>query len=320
MVAAAGAALTAAVAVAAFGLPWAMSSTASEPVVPGAAGPQPAPGEASALGAESGPGPAAGSGVTPGPVLVPAVGGRRTPSSAWIPGPPYGNPGSAAGPGPAGDVTPTQATIAGHRPTRAPNPSSSPAGTPTPTLNPGSGPTVTPEPGTSSPPDAPAPSWWKGDCDAGHNPGSYPLGASYRGVEACGPGPEQGGRDRLVHFYPGSNGAYEWECVELVMRYLYLVDGIPPYPGNGDQVVANYPGHLLTKVVNDGHNLPSPGDVVSMSYVHTAVVTAVSVDAGGNGSITLMEENGSQTGSRAIGVARGVVGDSVTGWLHHPAG
>ena len=33
------------------------------------------------------------------------------------------------------------------------------------------------------------PPWWKGDCDSTDNPGSHPLGASYRGVEVCGPRP-----------------------------------------------------------------------------------------------------------------------------------
>src|SRR5690348_14727713 len=64
------------------------------------------------------------------------------------------------------------------------------------------------------------PSWWDGTCDAGANPGSHPLGASFQGVSACGPGPVQGGHDRLVRFFPGAWGEYEWECVELAMRYM----------------------------------------------------------------------------------------------------
>src|ERR1700691_4244807 len=67
----------------------------------------------------------------------------------------------------------------------------------------------------------PAPNWWNGTtCDQGNYPGSYALGASYNGVQACGAGPEQGGTDHLVHFTNSSGGdvgagEYEWECVEL---------------------------------------------------------------------------------------------------------
>ncbi|HZP30660.1 MAG TPA: hypothetical protein VFC99_17050, partial [Acidimicrobiia bacterium] len=31
------------------------------------------------------------------------------------------------------------------------------------------------------------PPWWNGDCDSVDDPGSHPLGATYRGVEVCGP-------------------------------------------------------------------------------------------------------------------------------------
>src|SRR5690242_11658570 len=94
--------------------------------------------------------------------------------------------------------------------------------------------------------DVSAPSWWNGDCDANNNPGSSPLGASYNGVKACG-----GGTDRLVRFFNGAWGEYEWQCVELSMRYMYLVYGIAPYSANGKEVVNNYPGSVLSKVTNN---------------------------------------------------------------------
>ena len=62
-----------------------------------------------------------------------------------------------------------------------------------------------------------------------------------------GPGSAQGGTDVEEHFFQGAWGEYEWECVELVMRYMYLVFGIAPsqrqwrYP-----VVSNYNGNALT--------------------------------------------------------------------------
>jgi hypothetical protein len=179
---------------------------------------------------------------------------------------------------------------------------------------------------------APAPSWWKDAngndtvCDTAHNPGSYALGASYNGVKACGPGPTQGGTDYLVHFYQGAWGEYEWECVELVMRYMYLVYSIAPYSANGYQVVSNYSGTTLTKVTNNGASVPSPGDILAFNIStnhpgngHTAVVTAVNVDGSGNGTVTTMEENAHANGVGSVSVTNKTLGDGVSAWLHDPS-
>jgi len=176
--------------------------------------------------------------------------------------------------------------------------------------------------------DTPLPSWWSGNCDANNNSGSVPLGASYNGVEACGPGPTQGGSDHLVHFYTGAFGEYEWECVELVMRYMYQVYGVAPYsaPG-GKDVVNNYSGStsVLTKVTNDGTTTPTPGDILSFAastnhpvYGHTAVVTSVSINASGNGTVTYMQQNASADGWGNVSVTAKTLGDSISGWLHNP--
>ncbi len=169
------------------------------------------------------------------------------------------------------------------------------------------------------------PSWWTGTCDSGRYPGSYPLGASYNGVQACGPGPYQGGHDVAVQFFPGAWSVYEWECVELVMRYMYLVYGVAPYQANGNTVVSNYSGSRLTKVTNpSASGVPSPGDILSLSgnnpNGHTAVVTAVNLDSSGNGTLTTMEENNSANGVGSIPVSNNVVGGGVLGWLHDPVG
>ena len=76
---------------------------------------------------------------------------------------------------------------------------------------------------SSGPALLPSPSWWKCShadrctvgkfyqCDSGNNPGSKPLGTSYRGVPACGPN-----NDYEVRFgRKGSEPQLEWECVEL---------------------------------------------------------------------------------------------------------
>lgn len=180
-------------------------------------------------------------------------------------------------------------------------------------------PPVKPQPPATAT-DLPFPSWWSGDCDANNFPGSYPLGASYRGVKACGPRSTM----HLVHFAPNLVGQYEWQCVELVMRYMYLAFGIEPYGGNGKNVVWYYPGSRLQKVVNGTpHKGPIPGDVVSYNgdppFGHTALVSAANIDAGGNGFITIVEQNYYDgNGSRTEEVANWYIlsNDDATGWLH----
>ncbi|HYZ02667.1 MAG TPA: CHAP domain-containing protein, partial [Candidatus Binatia bacterium] len=173
-----------------------------------------------------------------------------------------------------------------------------------------------------------APSWWSGDCDydhyaAGSGQGSFRLGATYLGMPACGPRPIAGGVDVLVNFYPGAWGEFEWECVELVMRYLYQGFGIPPYGANGNQVVSNYQGSELQKIANPTQGVaPQPGDVLSYgpdtTFGHASVVAASNVDSSGNGSITVVEENNSPGGTSTLDVSGWYVQgfETVSGWLH----
>ena len=185
-----------------------------------------------------------------------------------------------------------------------------------------------------------APAWWNGGtCDPGDAPGSHRLGAAWHGLVACGPGPTQGGSDHLVDFFPGAWGELEWECVELSMRWMYLAWGVNPYPADGWDVVRNYnlgtnkakynPNGPQLVVVNNGTvgAVPQPGDVVSVgrtrhdSFGHTAVVTANAVDARGNGTVTLIQQNGG-TGNDGWAIYRvndWVVANGVTGWLHNPS-
>ena len=176
----------------------------------------------------------------------------------------------------------------------------------------------------------PTPAWWIGECDTTNYEKvagipAYPLGGIYRGVKACGPRPWYDGvPDVLVRFFVGAWGEYEWECVELSMRYLYLAYNIAPYPGNGNDVVANYPGTLLIKVSNGSWRGPEPGDVLSYgpttTYGHTSVVSASNIDLDGNGTITVIEQNSSATGVKTLTVASWYVQSSMTvsGWLHDP--
>lgn len=168
--------------------------------------------------------------------------------------------------------------------------------------------------------DLPSPSWWNGDCDVNNFPGSYPLGGSYRGVKACGPL----NTTHLVSFGAGVS-QYEWQCPELSKRYLYLAYGTPPYSANGKDVVNNYPGSNLEKVQNGTSGKgPIAGDVLSYgpydTYGHTSVVSASNIDSNGNGTITIIEQNWSSSGTRTHNVSNWTVQASmaVSGWLHNP--
>ena len=178
--------------------------------------------------------------------------------------------------------------------------------------------------------DLPQPAWWDGDCDTNYyaarsgGRAAYPLEGVYRGVKACGPRPVYDNAPNVgVKFYPGAWGALEWQCVELSLRYLYLAYGVPPYSGHGKDIVPNYRGDRLVKVANGvPGKMPLPGDVLSYgpttTYGHTSVVAASSVDATGNGTVTVIEQNSSAAGRRDLVVKDWVVTSSMTinSWLH----
>jgi len=128
------------------------------------------------------------------------------------------------------------------------------------------------------------------------------LGASFDDVYACGPATGS----------PDDFDTVGFQCVELSDRFLWAVDGAfaSNVPDGRDFVkVAN--SQLGIPIGTPGMDrLPSPGDVVSMwggpralGYGHTAVVTSVSVDGDGNGTIAIMEENGLKTGWDQIAVS-----------------
>jgi hypothetical protein len=191
--------------------------------------------------------------------------------------------------------------------------------------------------------DVGAPSWWDGDCDANHwNPaaaalgwtgaGAHRVGASYLGVPVCGPGRSSDHAVDVQWSRPGW-GEYEWECVELAMRFMIQVYGTTPYNANGADVVANYSaanGGGLEVVANSTiGRQPLPGDIVSFSSPystagHAAVVTASVVDAAGNGSVRVMTQNDTADGWRTLPVKawtmQGFGSYAPYGWLHDPAG
>jgi surface antigen len=186
-----------------------------------------------------------------------------------------------------------------------------------------------------------APSWWDGPCDAVHwdamaadagwsGAGAHPLGASYLGVQVCGPRPAVDGAPDVTWTRPGW-GELEWECVELAMRFMEQIYGVQPYSANGVDVVANYSpsdGGGLVKIANGTPGeAPQPGDIISFSdggEGHVVVVASSDVNAYGNGSITVMSQNDTSNGWRTLEVTNWWVDGfnifTVLGWLHDPLG
>lgn len=186
-----------------------------------------------------------------------------------------------------------------------------------------------------------APSWWDGPCDAVHwdqmaadagwsGPGAHPLGASYLGVQVCGPRPAVDGAPDITWTRPGW-GAYEWECVELAMRFMAQIYGVHAYSANGVDVVSDYSpsdGGGLVKIANGtSGEAPEPGDIISFSdggEGHVVVVASSDVNAYGNGSITVLSQNDTSDGWRTLGVTNWWVDGfnifTALGWLHDPLG
>jgi surface antigen len=178
------------------------------------------------------------------------------------------------------------------------------------------------------------PGWWNGyECDLANYSAitginSFGLGTSYDGLIACGPRPyiyQYGSAVNpgpLVRFFDGAHGQYEWQCVELAMRYLYLKYGISPYQGNGKDVVNNYSGNILEVVWNGTTGkAPQPGDVISFGassqYGHVAIVVSSSVNSSGNGQIGIMEQNASASGYKTLSVSNWKISGSLSAinWL-----
>ncbi|GHO48074.1 CHAP domain-containing protein [Ktedonospora formicarum] len=174
------------------------------------------------------------------------------------------------------------------------------------------------------------PSWWSGTCnynnflrDTGWE--AWKMNSGYNGVYPCGPRPSAGGPDHLVQFYSGSWGAYEFECVELALRWMYQAYGVKPYKANGNQIVNNYStsyGGGLRVIHNNTAccGYPKPGDILSYCSTctngHTSVTMSSSVNSSGNGSVTVMEENASYGGMQTLTVTNYEVQNSPEGWIY----
>jgi len=148
--------------------------------------------------------------------------------------------------------------------------------------------------------------------------------AGVDGVATCGSpyGPHSNHQGWI-----GYNGVtfdtWGFQCVEYADRYFYYVTGqVPPFPAQG--IAANvaysltqtYPQYSLSPGGAAGGSdtfdwTIIPGDIISMWSAgdlvgHVGVVTAVSV-SGGNGTITIADENAAADGSDTITVTNGAM-------------
>ena len=188
-----------------------------------------------------------------------------------------------------------------------------------------------------------APAWWSGDCDTTRwgrlaaaqgwkGAASHRLGASWIGVPVCGPRPWVDGSPNVLWARAGW-GESEWQCVELAQRFMAQVYGTAAYGANGSGVVSNYKasygGALVTVANGTVGKAPVPGDVVSFRtpaniYGHVGVIASATVDANGNGSVTMLSQNDTVDGWRTLAVTawrlQGFGSLTPYGWLHDPAG
>jgi hypothetical protein len=174
-------------------------------------------------------------------------------------------------------------------------------------------------------PHSRAASDWAGSgfCATGApNPAPY-TGNSYDGVAACGTayGDDGNSNEQGPVRYNGVQlDSVGFQCVELVMRYMYYDFGVAPYSANGNTVVSNYSGSVFTKQTDPAADgLPSVGDILSFAgtssnpFGHTSIVIGVS-----SSGLTTLNENDTSNGLDTVPVSNGVVGGGVTGWLHNP--
>jgi hypothetical protein len=179
--------------------------------------------------------------------------------------------------------------------------------------------------------DYSAPSWWNGDqCDSTHytagNGHTPVLQTTWLGIQSCGYGLSQSPYNwsDVTVTLPGAPAPdSEWECTELVKRYLYIAYGATALgTTNGDQVVAHYASSYpalfksISNTADSSHGFPNVGDVLSYSDVHTAIISGITVtnQASGDATLNLVEQNASLSGT----TTQQVIGWKIKGDIDDP--
>lgn len=144
------------------------------------------------------------------------------------------------------------------------------------------------------------------------------MGTTYYGVAACGYAFPDNTLDTKISYQGVQFDSDGFQCVELAARYFYYVTRQnPPLPQNGSEFAYQLGTAYGYNVYPAGQDEPanafqsslSAGQIISMwsssdPVGHVAVVTAVNV-RDGNGTITVMGENGSASGTDTITVSSG---------------
>ena len=147
--------------------------------------------------------------------------------------------------------------------------------------------------------------------------GTRYTGTTFNGVASCGNAYPNNYQGKIT--YDGVLlDSVGFQCVELAARYLFYTTGhVPPVVQDASDyayyIGKDYGYNVfpagLTGVTHTYNASLSRGQVVSMwsssdEVGHVGVVTSVSV-TNGNGTITIMDENGSSAGSDKINVSGG---------------
>jgi hypothetical protein len=155
----------------------------------------------------------------------------------------------------------------------------------------------------------------------------------WHGLVACGPNPyKYANADVLEQFYSGAWGAYEWECVELSLRWMWEAYGVQPYSANGNSIASNYnaskDGGNVEYIANGGYPpLPVMGDVLQYSggtYGHTSVVVYETHNSSGTGYLDVIEQNNGNYAGNQLSETNWYVNCASDGsgcptaWLHRP--
>jgi hypothetical protein len=167
---------------------------------------------------------------------------------------------------------------------------------------------------------ATTPASWAGSGFCARYSNAPYTGETWNGVAACG-NPYPANNQGDISSYNGVTfDTVGFQCVELAARYFYYVTGkIPPTPARGSDFVYDLNSEYGYSIYPTGsrngtsafQSSIKPGNIISMWSAadpvgHVGVVISVNV-TNGSGTIKIMDENGSGTGTDTINIQKGTM-------------
>jgi CHAP domain-containing protein len=166
---------------------------------------------------------------------------------------------------------------------------------------------------------ATTPASWAGSGFCARYSNAPYTGETWNGVAACG-NPYPANNQGDISYNGVTFDTVGFQCVELAARYFYYVTGkIPPTPARGSDFVYDLNSEYGYSIYPTGsrngtsafQNSIKPGNIISMWSTadpvgHVGVVISVNV-TNGSGTIKIMDENGSGTGTDTINVQKGTM-------------